>query len=70
MTTYKLIKEVAAIGDKKKLALMEWAGNPAKLNLRYFRDGTPGKGIALTDFEARQLQAALTQYFGEENNNG
>lgn len=53
----------------KSLALVSWKGAAPKLDLRSWRqtaDGPrPGKGVTLTDEEARTLLNALRAYFGE-----
>lgn len=70
--SYKTDKIIAEIGNagsvSKRLTLTAWNGNPARLDLRLWittESGQlqPGKGITLSDTEARELQAALTKYF-------
>jgi hypothetical protein len=52
-------------GYTTELNRVTFNGNPAKLDLRKWRDEQPMKGIALTDEEARALLAALQKYFSE-----
>lgn len=51
----------------KWLTLTSWNGRPAKLDLRIWRienpaEPQPGKGVTLTDDEARILADALNEY--------
>lgn len=55
----------------KRLTLTSWNGNPAKLDLRPWTieptgKALPGKGLTLTDAEARALCDALCAYFGND----
>lgn len=64
---------IAVIGESKsgkyikQLSRVSWNDRPARLDLRtwYREDGTlrTGRGISLTDAEARTLLDALTNYF-------
>ena len=65
----RTLAELSSTGSSaKRICLVSWNGNPAKLDLRVWRtvDGEtkPGKGVTLTDEEAETLLAALTDYFG------
>lgn len=67
MFDYKVEKEIKAVGDKgKALRVVSWGGREAKLDLRAWRqDGEnekPGKGITLTEDEARDVLAGLQEY--------
>lgn len=73
MITHKVeetLAELSSTGSSaKRICLVSWNGNPAKLDLRVWRtiDGEtkPGKGLTLTDEEAETLLTALTDYFGK-----
>lgn len=61
------LSEISSTGSSaKRLTLTSWNGNPAKLDLRIWRtdepEPKPGKGITLTDAEAKNLAAALNGY--------
>ncbi len=64
-------KEIAVLdGGTKELRLVAWNDRPAKLDIRPWRetkDGEirPGKGITLSDDEAKDLLEALQKYFDE-----
>lgn len=72
MASYIIEKTLAEIsrtnGTVKKLTLTGWSNNPAKLDLRTWlivADGDaaqPGRGVTLTDEEARTLADALNAY--------
>lgn len=68
MVTFQIEKTLAEIGEGgKRLTLTSWNGNPAKLDLRKWKDdGTPGRGMTLTNDEARELLDALTACLGGE----
>lgn len=65
----KTIEEIGNAGNvSKRLTFTEWNGHPARLDLRQWittesGELQPGKGITLSDTEARKLQAALAKYF-------
>lgn len=65
--TEKQLAEISSTGSSaKRLTVTSWNGNPAKLDLRIWRTdeepAKPGKGITLTDEEAKTLAAALNAY--------
>ena len=68
--SYTIEKTLAEISDNgvncKRLTLTSWNGYPAKLDLRTWRrDGDqmkPGKGLTLSDEEARALAEALQRH--------
>ena len=67
MFEFKIEKDLSPIGTKgKALRLVSWGGREAKLDIRAWRqDGEeekPGKGLTLSDDEARELVAALQKY--------
>ena len=69
MITHEVERTLAELSSAKRICLVSWNGNPAKLDLRVWRtvDGEtkPGKGVTLTDEEAEALLTALTDYFGK-----
>lgn len=67
MIDYEIEEELSSIGNKgKALKVIRWGDNPAKLDLRQWieKDGDykPGKGLTLSDAEARELMEALSSY--------
>ena len=64
MIDFTIEKELADLGNNKRLRLISWGGRSAKLDIRnWLEDGErPGKGIALSDVEARALLDALDDY--------
>ena len=63
------LAELGSFGNSsKRLTLTSWNGNPAKLDLRTWREESgelkPGKGITLTEEEGKALMEALTAHFG------
>ena len=65
--TEKQLAEISSTGSSaKRLTVTSWNGNPEKLDLRIWRTdeepAKPGKGITLTDEEAKTLAAALNAY--------
>ena len=71
--SFSIEKELGTLGNgtaPKMLCLVSWNNNPAKLDIRPWRNDDqrgrlPGKGITLTDAEGRFLLSALKAYFGE-----
>lgn len=71
--SFSIEKELGTLGNgtaPKMLCLVSWNNNPAKLDIRPWRNDDqrgrlPGKGITLTDSEGRFLLSALKAYFGE-----
>lgn len=64
-TIERTLAEITTGKNAKRLCLISWNGNPAKLDLRIWIDGeNPGRGLTLTDEEAKILFDALAQYFG------
>ncbi len=65
--TERTLAEISSTGSSaKRLTVTSWNGNPAKLDLRIWRTdeepAKPGKGITLTDAEAKTLADALNGY--------
>lgn len=67
MIAFEVKDNYGFIGAEKQLKLVSWNGKPAKLDLRKWnntKDGlAPGKGITLTEDEARELVSVLENYF-------
>ena len=66
---FEILKDLGTIGDdgnyKKKVAIVKWGNNDAKVDIRRWADnGTPLKGITLTMEESRILIDALGAYLG------
>lgn len=69
--TFAITENIAVIGNgtkgwQKEVNMVSWNGGEAKLDIR---DWAPdhskmGKGIVLTEDEARKLADSLTAYFG------
>lgn len=70
--TYKITEEIAVLSNAGawalELNLVSWNGRSPKLDLRKWTDTHEkmGKGVTLTDAEARALRDALNSYFEEE----
>ncbi len=70
MIEMEVKKEIAVLdGGAKELRLVSWNGKEAKLDIRPWRESKdgeirPGKGITLSDAEAKDLLDALQDYFG------
>ena len=67
---FHLKEHIAIMSVNKKgvvLALnrVSFGDNPVKLDVRRWWNDRPGKGIQLTDEEARALLAALESYFAD-----
>ncbi len=74
MIDYTIEQTLAEISSTnasaKRLTITSWNNNPGKLDLRIWRtdeeEPKPGKGITLTDDEARTLAAALNEYLAQQ----
>lgn len=67
MYDFEILENVADIGKSgKALKVVRWGERAAKLDLRTWRqDGEalkPGKGLTLTEEEAKELAEALQEY--------
>lgn len=71
MITHEVKEVISVIGEnkgyEKRLSLISWNGEPAKLDLRTWKltgsgDFKPGRGITLSDQEALLLDGALIRY--------
>lgn len=69
--SYEVIKEIGEIGGGKKVRIMKWNDNEPKLDIRQYteKDGEErcGKGICLTNEEAKNLVDILGKYLAEED---
>ena len=73
---YEVVEDFGQIGEAKggtmrSLCLISWNKRPAKLDLRAWHEQEdkskkPGKGITLTDEEAKDLLGLLQKYFDRE----
>lgn len=69
--TERVLAELSSTAtSSKRLTLTGWNDKPAKLDLRVWRTDADelkaGKGITLTDAEARTLADALTEYLANK----
>ena len=68
--TYNITDELAVLSSAGawalELNLVSWNNHSPKLDLRKWTDTHEkmGKGVTLTDVEARALRDALNEYFG------
>lgn len=72
--SYEVTKVIGKLGEnsKKELRIVAWNGNPAKVDLRDWytdKDGNEkcGKGVSLTNEEAKELVNLLTEYMNDED---
>jgi len=61
---FQVTEHISSISENKagytlELNKVSYNGNPAKLDLRRWKDGKPLKGITLSDDEARSLFGTL-----------
>ncbi len=63
--TFNVEKELATLSENGTYSVRatytSFGKNPAKLDIRRWKDGLPLKGIQLTDAEARRLCKALIE---------
>jgi len=64
---FKVVERIAVIngnsaGYTLELNKVSYHGNPAKLDLRKWKDGQPLKGVTLSDADASKLREALDKY--------
>lgn len=70
--TYEIKKRIGKLGEdsKKQLNIISWNGKEAKIDIREFfeKDGEErcGKGISLTNDEAKKLVELLTEYMDDD----
>ena len=71
--TFRMEKPIAVLsrnerGYTKEINLVSWNGADAKYDIRNWHPGREkcGKGITMTEEEARALMDALKEVFGEE----
>lgn len=71
--TYEIKKELGKLGEnsKKELNIIAWNGKEAKIDIREFYEKDDekrcGKGISLTNDEAKTLVELLTNYMDDED---
>lgn len=71
--TYEVTKEIGRLGEnsKKEVNVISWNGKEAKIDIReyYEKDGEKkmGKGVSLTNEEAKELVNLLTEYMNDED---
>lgn len=60
---FHIEQHIAVLSESGSLTLelnrVAFGGNPAKLDLRRWREGKPLKGVSLTDEEAKRLLEVL-----------
>ena len=68
--TYEIAEEIAVLGTSpkgwtKELNKVSYGGRPAKFDIREWAPDreSMGKGVTLTDEEAKALYEALKEYF-------
>ena len=74
MVTYEITDSIAVLSKKKastvELNMVSWNGDPPRYDIRRWYEGwserTAGKGITLTEEEARLLLEALTPRFPKD----
>ena len=69
--TYEVKAEIGELSDKKKVRVVAWGEREAKIDIRewYEKDGETkaGKGVSLTNEEARKLVELLGEYLNDED---
>lgn len=70
--SYEVKKNIGELSDKIKLRIVSWNGNDGKVDLRQWwtdKDGNEkcGKGISLTNDEAKKLVDLLSEYLNDED---
>ncbi len=67
MVEYKIIKDIATIYENDfeslELKYIKWGNNTPKYDIRRWKDGTPLKGVTLSDEEAKYLCEVLMDEF-------
>ena len=70
--TYEIIEQIRALSDPvngttKEINLVSYNGKEPKFDIRAWKRDEHGermfKGVTLTEAEAKELQAALNEYF-------
>lgn len=69
--TYEVKAEIGELSDSKKVRIISWNGADGKVDIRNWseRDGEvkAGKGITLTNDEAKKLVELLSDYLNDED---
>lgn len=69
--TYEIKAEIGELSNGKKLRVISWNNREARLDLRTWveKDGEvkAGKGITLTNDEAKKLVELLSDYLNDED---
>ena len=69
---YEIVEPIAVLGRANdrtiEVNMVSWNGRPAKVDIRRWSEDHTfmGKGIALTEDEARNLYKALKERYGNE----
>lgn len=67
---YEVKAEIGELSESKKLRVISWDGREAKIDLRTWveKDGEvkAGKGITLTNDEAKKLVELLSDYLNDD----
>lgn len=70
--SYEVTNTIGEIGGNKWVKVISWNGNPAKIDVRSWvtdKDGNEkcGKGICLSNEEAKELVNLLSKYLAEDD---
>ncbi len=67
---YTIIRDIAVISDNgyetTELKYMQWGKNTPKYDLRKWKDGSPLRGVTMSDEEAKSLLSVLLHEFYED----
>jgi hypothetical protein len=72
MIEYEITEDIAVLGEANgrllEVNMVSWQGRPAKVDIRRWSEDHQymGKGIAMTEDEARNLYKALKERYGNE----
>ncbi len=68
MVKYQIIRNIAVLKDNQfeslELKYIQWGNNPPKYDLRRWKNGSPLKGVTLSEEEAKELVLALSGELG------
>ena len=74
-TRFEIVEHLGTLGEKRakeglmtlELNMVKWYGAPSKLDLRWWNQNTPGKGVTFSGKEAKALRDVLNgMQFGDE----